>query len=276
MPAGIDPRDAGDRFCGDKKGERGVKHVKRTISTVAALITLVSLWSLAAPAAAAEDGESPTPRAVHIQLFPQNEHDVVFLQAAEYEANVRLPATVRFAIPKGASVFWAGEVLGGDTSQDIKANHTVNPKEDYDEVVFPLTKARTAQVEATWHTVQQVGGTNRVVLEWVQRYPAGSVDFGFKAPTPSSTVTMTPAPRVTNTGSDNLRYYVTAPVRLAVGERTNITIQYTGTPQAEGSSPATATGPPSNAPLFIFVALIAGVAVALTIYAQVRKTGEQD
>lgn len=216
----------------------------------------------------------PATQYLHIQLWPETATQIMFLESAEYSPATKLPATVKLAIPKGAQIQWAGEVLGGDASKDIQAAYKLNRKKDYDEVVFSLTKGKAAQVEALWNGVTRKGNTSVITLDWVQRYPAAKVDFGFKAPAQNSSVKTNPDWAVTNAGLDKLRFYVTAPMTLGVGDKKTFSVTYTGTPTSGGQSQTKGNQPlgdgttssSSNASLVILLVLVVGGAVAATIY----------
>lgn len=238
-------------------------------------ILLLALLVLALAAGAVPAMAAPPPQKLHIQLWPETQSDIFFLESADYPQNTPLPIQVKMAIPQGARVVWAGEIVGGPASNDIESKYQVNKKKDYDEIVFTLTKARSAQVEAGWQAAKQVGGESVVTLPWVQRYPAGTVDFGFKAPTQDSVVKMTPKWTITNAGKDNLRFYLTPPMTLAVGKKVDLRISYTGQPgqKSQQGQPTggTGTGGSSDKALAFFVVLIAGGAVAATIFVKTRK-----
>lgn len=247
-------------------------HVKTRLLAFLCVSLLVVL-------AGAVPAQAAVPDKLHIQLWPETATDVFFLESATYAQGTPLPISVKMAIPKGARVVWVGEILGGPPANDIESKYRVNPKKDYDEITFTLRKSREAQVEAGWRGVTSKGNQNLVTLRWVQRYPAGAVDFGFKGPTPDSVVKMTPAWRSTNTSRDNLRFYVTAPMKLPVGKKVELKISYTGQPSRQGSQGQQGqstgqSGGSSDKGLIVFLALIAGGAVALTIFAKTRKSDE--
>jgi len=238
------------------------------------------LLALIAPATANAAPSLPTPHALHVQLSPASSSALLLLESVEYAPETPLPIPVKMAIPKGARVSWAGEILGGDVSKDITASYKVNPKKDYDEVAFTLSKARSAQVEADWSGVTSKNGTSQIKLAWVQRYPAEKVDFGFKAPAQDSVVKMTPAWRNTGRDGDGVPFYVTEAMSLPVGKKLDVTVSYTGQPSAtpqqgqspqQGQTPTSSAGPSNNAALMFVVVIVGGGAIAMTIFAKARK-----
>lgn len=240
------------------------------------IVTIVTVFAVLSLGGAGLALAAPAPEALHVQMTPLSANSLLFLESAEYAKDAPLPIPVKLAVPKGARVSWAGEVLGGDVSKDITARYGVTPKKDYDEVAFTLAKTRSAQVEAEWSGVTVKGDLSEISLAWVQRYPAGQVDFGFKAPVQDSVVKMTPSWTRSSKDSDNLSFYVTEPVSLPVGGKLDVTISYTGRPSAPGqesqpSQQGTSSGIGADAALPLLVVLVGGGAVALTIFLQVKK-----
>jgi hypothetical protein len=226
------------------------------------------VFVVSAPTAFAAEA---VPKALNVQMTPEEGDHMLFLESAEYAPNTPLPITVKFVMPKGATVSWAGEVFGGDPSKDIQAKPVVTPKKDYDEVSFTLTKARAAQLEADWHGLRKEKDKTVIVLPWIQAYPAEKVLFGFKAPTADSVVKMTPPWKHANVDSDKLRFYVTDPMELPVGKKLQVKISYTGKATGKAGEQAAAGADLTDKALLIFVALIAGGAIAATIWTQMRK-----
>jgi hypothetical protein len=178
------------------------------------------------------------------------------------------------AVPKGMTVVWAGELLGGEASDDIQAMHKTNPKDDYDEVVFTLTKSRIGQLEAQWAGLKVDGKAREINLEWVQRYEAQLLTFDLRVPTQTSDLEMSP-PASTPGGSTKGQEFVSvAPMKLVVGQKQNFTIKYQRSTNAPSVSELPAeqqqgapAGKSSTSSAAIAVIVFAVIAVAmLTVY----------
>lgn len=207
------------------------------------------------------------PDRLHVQLWPeQQDGSTLLLESAEYPARMKLPQVVKMALPKGALVQWAGEIFkGNDPSKDIGAKYKINPKKDYDEIVFTLTKTRAAQVEATLTGLKRVGAKRTLAFTWLQAYPAGTVDFAFKTPKGATGPFMTPSIAYQDKDADGLSFYGTGPMLLKVGQKQEVGISYQ-VAQASGTA-----GSGSNLALGLLVVGIGGGGIALTLYRQAQK-----
>lgn len=239
------------------------------------IITLVIIIAvgLQVPAMA-----NPIPVNHVVSLWPEyDDNQVLFMEGVELPASTPLPAEVKVAIPKGASVIWAGEIMGGDASQDIQATHKVNPKDSYDEVVFTLTKSRKAQVEAKWVALTVNGQERTLTLDWIQRYPAEQTTFVFRVPTQASDIKMSPPEgRATSQGQPQ-EFRETEPMRLEIGQKQAFTITYkrnTNVPsisdqqaqQQPGQPQGAASNSSSNDVATIVLVLIAATVVVALFY----------
>ncbi len=225
--------------------------------TVALLTLLLPATALAATAI----------NQLHVQIWPEEQAgSTLLLVSAVYPANMKLPQPVKLALPKGAQVQWAGEVFGGkDAAKDLEARYKLNPKKDYDEITFTLTKARIAQVEASIAPVTSDGTKRSLSLNWVQAYPSGTVDFAFKTPAGSTGAYMNPPVAYQDKDSDGLQYYGSGPMSIPVGKTQQVTISYNQ--GAAGGSAASN----SNLTLGILVLVIGGGGIGLVLYNQARK-----
>lgn len=78
-----------------------------------------------------------------------------------------LPADVVLTAPQGWQLQWAGEILGGDLSDDISANPRKSSASSGDAYAFTLTKSQTAQIEVMGPASTTFDGTTyRAQLSW--------------------------------------------------------------------------------------------------------------
>ncbi|MDP2211776.1 MAG: hypothetical protein Q8J63_08575 [Candidatus Aquicultor sp.] len=235
------------------------------------LIVMMAVFAVTPAAALA----APIPDELHISLWPEyDDNQVLFLEGVRFSDNTPLPIEVKMAVPKGMTVIWVGELLGGEAAQDVEATHKTNPKDDYDEVVFTLTKSRIGQLEAQWAGLKVDGKARELNLEWVQRYGAKQVTFDFRVPTQTSDVKMSP-PASTPGGSTKGEEFISvAPMKLAVGQKQNFTITYQRSTNAPSVSeqpaqqqPGTPAGKSTTSSAAIAIIVFAVIAVAmLTVY----------
>lgn len=252
------------------------------------LLITILVGVLAAQAAAA----AVVPDRLNLEFWPEYDNgQVLFIGAVEYPANIPLPIEVKVAVPKGANVTWSGEITGGPPSQDINVTPKVNPQADYDEVVFTLSKTRKGQVEAIWSGLKINGQDRSINWDWVQRYEAKQVQFGFKAPSKSSSVTMTPASAQVLKGQDKLDYYASAPLSLPVGGKQTFSVAYKRsavgpsiTPQqqqqqfqggAPGGTAAGSSGKSSSDILIYMFLLLTVGAVVFAVYNNKKKNARE-
>ena len=235
------------------------------------LIVMIAVFAVAPAAALA----APIPEELHISLWPEyDDNQVLFLEGVRFPDNMPLPIEVKMAVPKGMTVIWVGELLGGEAAQDVEATHKTNPKDDYEEVVFTLTKSRIGQLEAQWSGLKIDGKAREINLEWVQRYEAKQVTFDFRVPTQTSDIKISP-PAGTPGGSAKGQEFISmAPMNLTVGQKQNFTITYqrsTNEPsvseQPAQQQPGTPAGKSTTSTAAIAVIVFAAIAVAmLTVY----------
>lgn len=206
----------------------------RRILTVSAVVIIV-LMALQVIALAAE----PVPDRLYVRVWPEyQDSQVSFLTAVQFAPTTPLPINVKVAIPKGATITWAGEILGGKAEDDIQAMPKMVPKDGYDEVTFTLTRARIGQVETTWPGLKAEGDNRSVNIDWVQRYEAKDTVFELREPSQATELKISPLASDSGTGPDGARFYSTAPIKLDVGQKQTFSVTYkrsiTGPSQGAG------------------------------------------
>lgn len=241
------------------------------------MVFAISIAVLSAVAGAA----TAVPDKLLVSIWPEySDTQILLVQRADLTADAPLPAEVRFSIPKDATVVWAGEILGSDPSKDLTATPAVNDQTDYVEVVFTLTKSRTAQVEAKWNGLTKQGTKRTVTLDWVQRYPATRTLFEFMEPSQATKVTMSPDVAFVYNSKDGFKTHQTGPHSLAVGQKERVSISYersidtpsVGATGAPNQLPVnqTATSPIST-PVLIAILVVAVAGIGFLIYRDTRK-----
>lgn len=226
---------------------------------------------------------SVVPDITYLRVWPEyDDNQVMFLEAVQLSQTTTLPAEVKVAIPKGASITWVGELLQGDPAQDPDAVYKVNPKDDYDEVVFTLTKSNIGQVEARWNGLSVDGANRTLNLDWTQHYESKQTIFEFREPSQTSDVKLTPPAIKTDVSSDGSKFHQTAPVALGAGQKQSFQVTYkrsTDAPTVAGQQTQPAqtggtaqpTSQPTDFATWIVIAIVAGI-VVFAVYGVRRKS----
>lgn len=230
------------------------------------------------------------PDELHISLWPEyNDNQIMFMEGVRYSESTPLPIEVKMAVPKGASVIWTGDLMGGDAAQDVAATPKVNPMPDYDEVVFTLTKSRTGQLEAQWPALKVNGQEREINLEWTQRYEAKRVTFDLRVPTQATDIKMSPPASTTGVIMTQQEFIDVAPLNLAVGQKQDFNITYkrsTNVPsvteqptqQPQGGTISNSSSGWSSGSILILFAIAVALILAAVAFARSNKhrTSEQE
>ncbi len=94
-----------------------------------------------------------------------------------------LPADIVLTAPEGWQLQWAGEILGGDISDDISANPRKTSRGSEDAYAFTLTKSPVAQIEVMGPASTTFDGTTyRTQLNWAPPSDAPKVRMNVALP----------------------------------------------------------------------------------------------
>ncbi len=138
-----------------------------------------------------------------------------------------LPATVRVPLPKGATILWSGEILGGDPGDDPAHEATLTASGGAQYAEFTLEKVRVAQVEAELTQATTTGDQVEATLDWINTTDVGTYTFSVRLEPNVGDVKLSPtaegSPQV---NSDGESLYVLAPVRLEKDGKFTIDVTY--------------------------------------------------
>ncbi|MDI6716521.1 MAG: hypothetical protein QME63_06210 [Actinomycetota bacterium] len=250
---------------------------KRLIIILTALLMIV--FALNAVAFA-----NVIPDQLRISLWPEYyDNQVMFMAGVKYPDNTPLPIDVKLAIPKGAKVIWAGEIMG-DISQDIQTTPTVNSKVGYDEVAFTLTKSRAGQVETSWAGLNVNGQNRSISLDWTQRYDAKETVFIFREPSQAFDVKLSLPENLSNQQQLSQGFHETNPIKLSVGQKQIFNVTYkrsTDVPTVNDQSvqrPQTQVQPSAQAPsssnpidtATIVVVIVGALIIGALVFLKIR------
>ena len=153
-----------------------------------AALFVAAVWLAPAGARAAESSPAAPTAPVatgvtEVQFWmaakPSEAVAIVSLSVPE---SVQLPATVRLPLVEGMIVDWAGEISGGDASQDIQRAHVTKKGSGGSYAEFVLSEFRTAQVDLSGKAHTQQGDEISAVFEFVQSTVSSETVISVRTP----------------------------------------------------------------------------------------------
>ena len=112
------------------------------------LVALLALTVLLVPTLSASAAEEPVEwEAIDAAVHQEGASNLLII-SGQLPDSAKLPAKVELAVPAGSEIQWAGEILGGDVSNDPSVDYKVESRDGSDIYSFTLTKARIGQIEA--------------------------------------------------------------------------------------------------------------------------------
>lgn len=238
----------------------------------AALPVLLALTALLAPAPAPAAPATVPFEDVYLQLDPgSGTHQPVLVITGTLADDAQLPATVRFAVPQGLQMRWAGEILGGALEDDPTVEPVFEHTESgFDLAVLTLSKSRVAQIELDAAPLLNRSDTSQsIMLPWGTPDDIGALTLSTLVPAGAEIETMTPG-AVTEPGP-NGALIVSLETSAVAGSPVALNVTHTATalPASQNSAPSGST-----APLVIIFGGLA-VAFALAVAAISRRTRER-
>jgi len=236
------------------------------VLVLAALVVAVPAQAFAAPLKLDDT-------VLYVQFWPEGEAQTnVVIVGVELDPEVKLPATVQLPLPKGATVFWAGEISGTDAAADVERDFKLVDGPEGKLVEFTAETTRAIQYDATVGGVEMDGNDVVTSLEWVQAVKSKAVSFAVRVPSGVENVRITPdAPGEPQSNAAGEKLYTLADMVLEPGDTTKLEIVYNrmGLESDSGSSPGV---------LPILFGLLAAAVVALlaAIAVQKRKASSQE
>ncbi|PKQ20386.1 MAG: hypothetical protein CVT66_05290 [Actinobacteria bacterium HGW-Actinobacteria-6] len=179
--------------------------------------------------------------------------------------DTELPAKVRVPLPAGATVVWAGEILGGIPDDDPQREVTLTKSGDGQYAEFTLEQVRIAQVEAELPQSVASGDKVNANLTWLNTTDAGTYTFSVRLEPKIADIKITPAPEgLPQTNADGESLYTLTPLRLEKDGTFDIEVAYSRGGAATGSGGALS-------PILIIAVGLLVVAVAALIVVVVRQ-----
>ena len=207
--------------------------------------------------------------AIDLQTWVES-GQLIIVTAITVPASTPLPATVRIPVPQGATVQWAGEILGGELSADpARPYKIVKSPVGGQYAEFSLEQTRSAQVDADMTTVTVNGASVAAAFEWIQATASPSTSFSLRVPAGASDVKFTPGPLgEPDTNADGERLYSGTGFKLDPGQTQPVALSYTtGVPGPAASSSGSIDS--------LVFALVAALCVAIAVLAGRGRTPAQ-
>lgn len=231
-------------------------------SLALSLLVICASVLVFAPAAVAAPVEWETVTAsVH-----EEQTGAMLIVSGTLPEGTKLPAEVVLSAPTGAQVQWAGEILGGEVSQDPTVEYKVAKKGESDVYTFTLTKSLTGQIEAiTPGLMGMVGADRGATVSWVA--PVAAKEANVSVRIPQGAKILTPAEgAVMGAGPTGYSYYTMTKQDVKAGDSVDLSFTYS-IPAA--AAPASGSGG-GFAP--VVISLVALAFAAIVVVAVRRKS----
>jgi hypothetical protein len=224
--------------------------------------------SVFAPATAAAQAVDTGTSRYAVQFWPEGDpQGSILIVSLTLPEGTPLPATVRLPLPAGAQITWAGEIIGGDISNDILRPHTFVEGAGGQSIELTLEETLSAQYDASYVPLEVSGGDYDITLDWVQTEPAEATDFAVRLPGTVTDISLDPVPvgdPQTNPAGERL--YTLSPVTLAPGQAQTVRVSYSR-PELAGSG----SGVEGIMPWLLAALAAAVIALAAAIVVSRRK-----
>jgi hypothetical protein len=233
---------------------------------IALLLALALSTALLVPSSAFGADVDMSEETIEVQLWPEGEEGAsVLIVGVRLPEDTPLPATVRLPLPPDAELSWVGEVVGSGIDSDLPREFELVEGTGGTSIEFTLESTYTAQYDSIYRAMDVDNGSFSVSLDWIQTEPVGEVSFAIQIPTSVSDVEISPdPPGVPQANLMGETLYTLAPVSLAPGESTRVTVDYRR-PELESSS--------QSFPLLTILGAALGIAVLALVVVAARQAG---
>lgn len=242
-----------------------MNRMTRSVSLVC--LTALAVVSIAVPAAFAATVTPWESLSANVSTDP---NAAVLIVSGTLPESTQLPATVELAAPSGSTLQWAGEILGGDISEDIEAATTKSVRDGQDIYTLTLTKSHIAQLEVTTVAPVTINGDVYMVDFSVPSW-TDVPKFGIAVQIPVSAQLSEPPTGTAGlaAGPAGFQYYQQDFIDVKKGESLGLAFSYklgAAAPVAGAAGATGSTGTSVVVPLLLVaVALALGVALVLGV-----------
>jgi hypothetical protein len=215
-----------------------------------------------------------------VQVWPEyDEQAVLVFMNFSLPADVQLPATLKFAVPKGAVIAGIGEIdENGSFTFNYKDSYPpVESGTDWDIATIQVQKYRALQIDYYYDPSLPTGAGARSFPVLMQLpLSAGSLNLHVQEPARATDFSVQPAMQGSGEASDGFTYFTASFSDVKAGSTLGYVISYS---KPDGD-PSTKSSDSSSAALSTNTVLLAAVLVvvvcigALLIYRLYRNTGK--
>lgn len=186
---------------------------------------LLAFAGLVAPSSPALAAPAPV-TSYDVQSRQTNRGRVVSV-TAQLPATARLPAELRIAVPKDATIQWVREILLGDPAKDPQAKYTLWADGAANVVVFRLTRSRIGQVAALVSgALPTKNGVVEADLDFMAVTAASSVSLAVAVPSGTTIVSGTPGASNEGDAGGGFGWYLKMFGATKAGQRLALKVAY--------------------------------------------------
>lgn len=213
------------------------------ISRVVRWTMIVALATLAAASPATVAAAATTVKTVEVRLVNDSQGAVILVSSTV--STDKLPAEIQLAVPKGAQILWAGEILGGDPSKDPKAEYDLKSLDGFDLITMTIKQSRTGQVEyRDAQAVKDSGKDKTATISWVSPVDAPSATLSIEVPAGANVSDAGGAKLDSTTGN-----FYRKPIKgVKAGDKLELKVTYSGGSPGGSVAPPAATPAPQTTP----------------------------
>lgn len=176
-----------------------------------------------------------------IQYEPAADVSLLVVTAVA-DPQLPLPITVTVPVPAGATLLWAGEVLGGPTTEDPTRETTVETVGDMDVYTMTIEQAYTAQVELQLPAAAASGSRLGAAFTWTNPGEVVPVRASVIVPAGATDVEVSPAAGgETDTNAAGQTLYPLTGAQLAQGDSMVVEVSWATGGVAAGEGEADST-----------------------------------
>jgi hypothetical protein len=206
---------------------------------------------------------------IEVQAWPTSTESFIVVSLT-LPTTAQLPARVRIPLPDGATVTWAGEIMGGDAASDIQRTYNIVTTGGGRAIEFVAQESRDLQYEADLPAPAVSGARVMTTLKWVQTTDALSVDPAVKTPAGATNVQIEPAPsEQPRTNSAGEALYTLPQQGTAIGS--SFTLEVAFQQGAVGSTAPASTSPSGTSPLLYIVLGVLLLVVVVVVFLALRS-----
>ena len=236
-----------------------------------------SATSTSASASASTPVDAAAGGPVDFQIWPGQAGKTAMITVVEVDAKTKLPVTVRVPVAPGATVEWAGEIMGGPAESDIQRPYKLVQGQGGQFAELTLTTSHRGQVDAVGFPLKVSKDLATVSVEWVQSVSSPLTTTSVRIPAGVSKVKISPKPEgdpVKNVDGELL--YTLKSQSYKPGEKQTIEISYSTIPPVEPAPGSELTPVLIGLGIALVIAVIAVVILVRRQSTGVQTSGDDD